>query len=220
VCLCTLNYPVCKGLAPYCIVICLAVTCFSTLFHKQHDFRKKKVTEKKVCVFISPTNFPATFPILRRIQRDIFIHTCLHIKYPLFLSDFGETWIFSTYFPKILKYQIAWRSFQWEPSYSMRTDEHDEAFRNIANAPINEWPWGRAWILCQPVLCQARGSCNVCSTHLYRYMYISALIPYRPTNKLDFCNSPHSNQRDSSGGKSGGVGILYSPLILHYSRSS
>ena len=50
-------------------------------------------------------------------------------------------------------------------------------------------------------------------------MYIAPPIPYRPTNKQDFCNSPHSNQRDSSGGKSGGVGILYSPIIVHYLRS-
>ena len=30
----------------------------------------------------------------------------LHVKYPLFLSDFNKILIFSTYFRKILKYQI------------------------------------------------------------------------------------------------------------------
>jgi len=30
----------------------------------------------------------------------------LHVKYPLFLSEFTETWIFSTYFRKPLIYQI------------------------------------------------------------------------------------------------------------------
>jgi len=29
-----------------------------------------------------------------------------HVKCPLILSDFSETWVFSTYFQKILKYQI------------------------------------------------------------------------------------------------------------------
>ena len=51
----------------------------------------------------------------------------LHVKYRLFLLDFHETWIFST---------------DWQPSYSMRTDRHNEASRNFAKAPqnLNVWP--------------------------------------------------------------------------------
>jgi hypothetical protein len=55
----------------------------------------------------------------------------LLVKYPLFLSDFNETWIL-TDFRKILRnVKFHENPFQWEPSCSMsadgRTDRHDDA---------------------------------------------------------------------------------------------
>ena len=51
----------------------------------------------------------------------------LYVKYPLLLSDFIQTWFFSKYFPKILKFhenlQVGAALFHADG----RTDRHDEA---------------------------------------------------------------------------------------------
>jgi len=128
---------------------------FSALSHKLHDFRRKLLNTK--CMFwFSLSTFSETFLILRRYERDMIkMHICLHVKYPLFLSYFNETWIFSTDFRKILKCQISWKSVRWEQSFSMRKDGRTDrrtdmtklivAFRNFANAPkthfMRSYPW-------------------------------------------------------------------------------
>jgi len=45
----------------------------------------------------------------------------LHVKCQLFLSDFNETLVISTYFRKILKHKISSTSVHWEPNCSMQT---------------------------------------------------------------------------------------------------
>jgi hypothetical protein len=52
----------------------LAPPYVSTLSHKRHDFRKKKVAEYKMCVLVFSTTLSRTFIILRRIQRDIVMN--------------------------------------------------------------------------------------------------------------------------------------------------
>ena len=43
---------------------------FSTLSHKRHDFRKKKIPEHKMCALISLQILSETFLILRRTEKD------------------------------------------------------------------------------------------------------------------------------------------------------
>jgi hypothetical protein len=107
-------------------VACPAVQYFSTLSHKRNDFRKKK---KKLlstkCVFIFSTTF--LWNILHSKKKwTRYDKKCIMV----FLSDFNETWIFPNDFRKIVKYQISWKSDQWEPKCSVRTggqtDRHYE----------------------------------------------------------------------------------------------
>ena len=85
------------------------------------------------CVFwFSLQILSKAFLVLRRIERDIAIKVkSLHVKYPLSLPHFNETWIFVTDFrKKKLKHSslIKIRPVGAEMLHAdERTDEHDEA---------------------------------------------------------------------------------------------
>jgi hypothetical protein len=55
------------------------------------------------------------------------------VKYPLFFTEFNDTWMFQKIFKKILKYQILWKYFQWKPSFSIWTDGRTDRYKEFNN---------------------------------------------------------------------------------------
>ena len=101
----------------------------------------------------------------------------LSVKYLLFLLQFNECWIFWTYFRKILKYQISWKSVHWETSYSIgRTDGRTDmtnlivAFHNFANAP-KKWRFRRSGMLRRAVWYSTRLSAST-TRMLSSYLFV------------------------------------------------
>ena len=136
VCVCSFSYPACKA---HCGLP------RSTVFFPHYlinctIFEKKALMNIKCVFWFSLKILSETFLKLRSTEQDK-IKMCigLHVKYPLFLSDFNENWIFLTDFEKMLKHQISWKSVQWEPSSREQTDmtKLKVAFRNFANASTN-----------------------------------------------------------------------------------
>ena len=122
---CSFRCTACNTHTPFVMSPAQLYSMFSTLSHKRHEFRKKSYWPK-TCVFSA--NLSETFLILTRHERNmIIIFIGLHVRCLLFLSAFNDIWIFSKKVWTILKYQISFKSVQWQPSCSLRTDRHDGA---------------------------------------------------------------------------------------------
>jgi len=141
VCVCKLSYPACNAHAPYCHLwpaplyrIFPHYLIYGTIF-------ENKLLNIKCGFWFSLQILSETFLVLRRTKRDmiknVYWSSC---KVP-FLSDLNETWFFWIGFRKILKYQISWKSVQWEQSSSMWEDGRTDmtklivTFRKFSNAP-------------------------------------------------------------------------------------
>jgi membrane protein CcdC involved in cytochrome C biogenesis len=88
----------------------------------------KEVTEHKRCVLIFSTVFIWNISHSKK-NSAIYCHKCENVfiwstRYSCRILM--KLWVLSTDFLKKFKYQISSKSFQWEPSCSMWTDERTD----------------------------------------------------------------------------------------------
>jgi len=107
-------------------------------------FGEKDFLNIKLCFHFLYNFCLKYFPFQEEFSEISWMYIGLRVKYPLFLSECNEAWIRSTEFQKVHKRQISWKSVQWEPSRSMRTEKRTGttmlilASCNFANAPKNK----------------------------------------------------------------------------------
>ena len=149
VCVCSLSYPACNALAPYCQLL-WPVRPYSIFPHRTHDniFGRNIFYHKNMFWFHLQLPSEASLA-LRSVACDV--------KCSFLLSDFNETWNFRKEFRKVHKYQTSCQSVQWGPNCSMRTDGQTWRsltfdLQNFANASKNTE--GKIFN------CNANNSCN------------------------------------------------------------
>jgi hypothetical protein len=123
-CICSLSYPAWNAHVPYCHLWPVRLyKIFPHLLINGTIFERKKIYwTQNVCFDFLYNFFWNISHYKKNWSRCCLIVHRSAVKYPSFLSDFNENWVFSTYFGKILICQISRQSIQWEPSCSMRTD--------------------------------------------------------------------------------------------------
>jgi len=86
--------------------------------------RGEKLQDIKMCGLIFSTTFAWNISHSKknwaRQIKNVYWSSCTVSVIPVNLND---NWIFSAVVQKIREYQISWKSLQWEPSCSMRTDK-------------------------------------------------------------------------------------------------
>jgi hypothetical protein len=76
---------------------CPPLPCFFRIISKGHDFRKEKMLNLKSVLRFSQRLFSKHFSFYEELGAILSkMYIGLHVQYRLLLSDFNETWIFST----------------------------------------------------------------------------------------------------------------------------
>ena len=134
---------ICHAKCVYCTIL-PSVACLLCHIFPHYLVNVSFIKKKLLNIWFS-LHLSETFLVLRIIQWN----TVINVHGSLVLSDFNETWIFSTHFRKTLGYQSVWKSIEWEHSCTLQMDgwtgRHTEmtklrvAFHNSMNTPKNEY---------------------------------------------------------------------------------
>jgi hypothetical protein len=124
----SLRYPACKTRAPFCHLWPIRLY---NIF--PHFLIKGTISEKKLLKIKCVLSFSIKFVwniSQSKANRARYDKKCILVfmqssRYSC--QDLNEIRIFSTGFRKIFEFQISWKSAQWEPICSIRTDRRDEA---------------------------------------------------------------------------------------------
>ena len=131
VCVCSISFQ--HEMRMRHIVICGLhySTVFFHIISLTVRFFEKKSYWTQIVFWVPLQLLSAAFLILRRVEPDMIkIHIGLHVKYPLFLSDFNETWTFfgriskNTQLPNFMKIRLQGAEMF---HVDRRTDGYDEA---------------------------------------------------------------------------------------------
>jgi hypothetical protein len=125
VCVCSPRYPACNAHAPYCYLWPVRLSMFFHIISWTAWFSKKKVVDHKMCFLFLTTSAWNVSHFKKKCVKYNFknVHWS-KCKLRIILVIFQKkTWIFSTDFQIILKYQISWKSVQWKSNCSVLTGE-------------------------------------------------------------------------------------------------
>ena len=148
-CVCSFRYPAYSAHAPYCD---LWPVQLYDIFPQRHDFfGGGEVFGYKMCVLIFSTTFVWNISHSKKnwARYDQKTYIGLHVKYPSLLSDCNENWTISTDFRTIPKYQISWKSGQWQPSCPTRTEGPTDTTKRSRFSSSLYLSW--SWATCRPV---------------------------------------------------------------------
>jgi len=103
-------------------------------------------------------------------RKNIKMYTCLHVKYPLFLSDFNEPLTSSAKFQIILKHQISrkpllFRADKWKDGRTGETRRSWESLFTILRTRLETKRSGITHLLCY-FTAVVPHNCKACTVHI------------------------------------------------------